>query len=393
MNCAACDHPITEVMSLGEVALAGAYVKPVQFHAENKYLLRIGHCESCGLVQVMDPVSPDLLFTDYFYRSSQIAGVREHFDAYAKALGKHETVLEIGCNDGYLLGKIADHGAKCIGVDPAKNILDSVTDKRLTLINAFFNEETAREIVAEHGQQSLILANNVFAHVGDINGMVRGMRHALKRGGQIIIETHYLQDMIDGLQYDWIYHEHQFYWSAEAISLLMERHGLRVFKAQRIPSHGGSVRWFVGDGHHHFSDNSVAALLACERINTQSLREFASRCAFHARNLYETVASIRNQGKTISGYGAGGRANTILQYAGIGSDLLAFVIDDSPARQGHYTPGTHLPIYSRDNPKATQQSHYLILAWPYADQIRKQAGGAHIVPLPNITTTRERAAA
>lgn len=393
MNCAACDHPLNEVMNLGEVALAGAYVKVSQFQTEKKYLLRIGHCEACGLVQVMDPVSPDLLFKDYFYRSSQIAGVRQHFDSYAKTLEIPASVLEIGCNDGYLLSKLADRGAKCIGVDPAANVLESITDNRLTLVNAFFNEETARSIVAEHGRQSLILANNVFAHVPDINSMVRGMRHALKRDGQIIIETHYLQDMIDGLQYDWIYHEHQFYWSAKAITKLMERHGLWVFRAERIPAHGGSVRWFVGHAADHYIEDSVAALLASERISAHSLRQFAVRCAVHADHLRETVAAIRSQGKTIAGYGAGGRANTILQYAGIGSALLAFVLDDSPARQGHYTPGTHLPIYGRDNSRATEQSHYLILAWPYADQIRRQARGSHIVPFPSILITKERAAA
>jgi len=401
-ECAFCrGATLKQVIDLGEVALAGAFLKPSQFPAERRFPLRLAFCEDCYALQVMDPVHADTLFRDYFYFSSQIGAVREHFTKYTNEVGlrfRPSSVLEIGCNDGYLLGLFADRGAEVIGVDPASNVVASIPDTRLTMVNDYFTEDVARDIIAKYGRQDMILANNVFAHIEDINGCTRAIRHALREDGVLVLEAHYLGDMIEGLQYDWIYHEHLYYYSCLSISTHFARHGMEIFDAQYVPAHGGSMRYFVGLRGARKVAPIVSEIMAEEyalRLDqAATFLDFAKRIAAHRYELRSMVEAIKAKGQTVAGYGASGRANTILQYCGFDSRHISHMIDDAPAKWGYHTPGTHLPIFSPHDEKATQETYTLILAWPYAREILRKIKTSAIVPLPKLyTVEREREAA
>ena len=383
---------LKEVMDFGEVALAGGFLKASQIHAERKYPLRLAFCEHCFTVQLAESVAPEILFSDYRYFSSQISTVRRHFDKYAEDVFrfKPRRVLEIGCNDGYLLSRMADKGAECVGIDPAANVLESVKDDRLTLVNAFFGEQT------ELGRFDMIIANNVFAHMPDLHGATRAMRKALTDDGVLVIETHHLGAMVRDLQYDWVYHEHLFYWSCLALAMHLNRHGLCIFDVQPIALHGGSMRYFVCHQGARPASRAVEDLMRQERKegldSAGTFRKFAVRAACNRIVLVSIVQNIVKSGGTVAGYGASGRANTILQWCGFDASQITHLVDDAPARQGYYTPGSHLPIYAPDNPRATRPTYMLVLAWPYAEEILPKLDMPAIVPLPQVAVP-ERAAA
>lgn len=390
-RCAFCQSETDEVLDFGRVALAGAFIKCDGIPGEKKYPLRLMFCQTCFAVQVADPVGAETLFRDYFYFSSQIDAVRRHFKGYAADVMQRfapESVLEIGCNDGYLLGKLADAGVKCIGVDPAKNVVASITDNRLTLVNSFFDEAIADEIVTKHGKQSLILANNVFAHVPDIHGMTRAICKTLTDDGVLVVETQHLGAMIAGLQYDWIYHEHLYYYSALSLSKHLAAYGLEIFDVQDVEMHGGSKRYYIGRQGHRAPAAAVRSLMDVERKDgldrLESFLRFADDVRRHRFELRGLIDELKADGATICGYGASGRANTILQWLGLDASHLAYIIDDAPAKAGFYTPGSHIPIYPRSSVKVTLQRYTLILAWPYAEDILRNIENTAIIPLPVV---------
>lgn len=390
-NCQLCQGaPLKEVMDFGSVALAGGFIKASQFHVEQRYPLRLMFCPHCFGVQLAEPVPAETLFTDYFYFTGQTRTAREHFSEYAKEVIRRFNpgkVLEIGCNDGFLLGKLAD-AAACIGVDPARNVMETVKDGRLTLVNDFFSKEVAEHIAAERGLQDVVIANNVFAHIADIHGATEAVKTVLAKDGVLVLELHHLGAMIDGLQYDWVYHEHQFYWSALALAMHLNRHGLAIFDVKQVDMHGGSMRYYICRQGARDIAPSVDVLMEHERDQgldkLDTFLKFARGVAEHKRVMVELIQWILNNGQTIAGYGASGRANALLQYWGCDASHLTHLVDDAPAKQGVYTPGSHLPIHAPSSPRATKPSYMLILAWPYADEILPKVAGDAIVPLPEI---------
>lgn len=382
---------LKEVMDFGEVALAGGFIKASQIHQEQRYPLRLMFCPHCFGVQLDAPVKAETLFTDYFYFTGQTRTAREHFNGYAKdVIGRFSPrkVLEIGCNDGYLLGRMADSGAACVGIDPARNVMASIKDDRLALVNDFFNEDAALRLVATHGQFDTILANNVFAHIPDIHGAAEAIKVALAPNGVLVLEVHHLGAMIDHLQYDWIYHEHLFYWSAMAMAMFLNRHGLDIIDVKWVGLHGGSMRYYVCRQGERSASPAVAALFESERKHGldqfETFEKFALAVREHKRTMVELIKWVLNNGQTIAGYGASGRANALLQYWGLDASHLTHLVDDAPAKHGFHTPGSHLPIYPRTSPKATKPSYTLVLAWPYADEILPKLSGDAIIPLPEI---------
>ena len=390
-NCVFCGTQTREFLDFGKVALAGAFIKVAGIPGEMKYPLRITFCPECFAVQLADQVDAKTLFSEYFYFSSQINAVKAHFQKFARMLSqwfKHDTVLEIGCNDGFMLGLMADDGAKCIGVDPARNVIESCKDERLTLINDFFTDDLAEKIVKEHGKQSVVLASNVFAHIPDIHSVTRGIKRVLADDGICVIEVHDLLKMVEGLQYDWIYHEHLYYYSALSLSTHLSAYGLDVFDIDEIPAHAGSVRYFVC---HKFKRNpSSEVIKRIEKERQHGLDQFATferfseRVKSHRDELKSVVDGIKAKGHAIRGYGASGRANTILQWCGIDATHISYILDDAPSKTGYRTPGTHIGIYPPGHERATDISHTLILAWPYAEQIIPRVTGKKISVLPKV---------
>ncbi|WP_084292674.1 class I SAM-dependent methyltransferase [Bradyrhizobium sp. WSM3983] len=407
-RCAFCEaEGLVEVIDFGDVALAGGFLKEEAFARESKFRLRVCFCPSCYAVQVPDKVDPSLLFADYFYFSSAIRTLREHFNDYATEVvarfvtPRHATVLEFGCNDGILLKPLADQGiANLIGVDPALNILKTIDDPRINTVHGFFNESLAEELIGRFGKADLVLANNVFAHIPDINGVTRAVEKILKDDGVFVFEVHYLGKIIQDLQYDMIYHEHLYYYSLLAVENHFARHGMTVFDIKPIPIHGGSMRYYVcKKNSFHAKDISVRVhnlrneerALGYDRAETYTT--FAANCADRRERLMDLLTRLRTKGRTIAGYGASGRANTIIQYCGIGREHLEYMIDDAPAKHGYSTPGSHVMIRSNDVLRTDPPDYLLIFAWSFFNEIAAKSadyvaqGGRLMVPLPDVRIT------
>lgn len=406
-KCAFCEsNHLSDVINFGQVALAGAFLKPEEFATEKKYPLRIVFCNECYATQVEEHAPPEELFNDrYFYFSSKIGTLRDHFSDYAREVTDRflapgqAKVLEFGCNDGVLLKPLADQGiATVIGVDASKNVLDSIQDERLTLINAFFDENTAERVVAEHGELDMIMANNVFAHISDIQGATRAVHRALKQDGVFVFEVHYLGKVLEESQYDMMYHEHLYYYSMLSAMKHFERFGMVIFDIKQIPIHAGSIRFYVTKKTSRYANEiseAAKALEADERAKgyhkPETYRNFAEQIAGKKAELMTLLQNLRERGHSIVGYGASGRANTMLQYCGINGTHLDYMVDDAPAKQGFCTPGTHLEIFPSDRLRNSGRPDYtLVFAWSFFDEICKKnsdyltSGGKMIVPLPEV---------
>lgn len=392
-------------MDFGEVALAGGFLKPEQFPREIVYPLRLYFCSDCFAVQVIDKVSANTMFGDYFYFSSSIRTLREHFQEYAAEVTlrfltpENSTVIEFGCNDGVLLRPLADQKVRTvIGVDPATNIVKTINDPRIKIVNDFFTESVARKIIADHGKADMVVANNVYAHIPDIQGITRAVRDVLNEEGVFIFEVHYLGKMMNELQYDMIYHEHLYYHSLLSLTNHFDLYDMMVFDVKPVPIHAGSMRYYVckkGSQRATSVSTRVAALRNEELASGYHLKEtflrFAEGVADRKKKLMDLLNQLKSEGKTIAGYGASGRANTMIQYCGIDHRYMDYMIDDAPAKAGFYTPGSHFIIHpSAILEQGTPPDYLLIFAWSFFDEIAKKCtrylekGGQMIVPLPEV---------
>ena len=409
-RCSFCDSPaMSEIMDFGRVALAGGFLQPEQFAEEKTYPLRLYFCRECFAVQLIDKVSAQLLFNDYFYFSSSIKTLRDHFTEYAAEVTSRfvtpeaSTVIEFGCNDGVLLRPLADQQIRTlIGIDPATNVVETIDDSRIIVINDFFTEAVAEEIVARHGQAELVMANNVYAHIPDIQGVTRAIRSVLDDDGVFVFEVHYLGKVINEMQYDMIYHEHLYYYSLLSAMKHFERYDMMVFDVKPVPIHAGSMRFYVckkGSRHADSVSEAVTALrdeeLASGFDRAETFARFAADVAERKTHLMALLSRLRASGKRVVGYGASGRANTMIQYCGIDHSDLEYMIDDAPAKAGFYTPGSHFVIHPsavlEQNPSP---DYLLIFAWSFLEEIASknqgyiEQGGQMIVPLPEVQILR-----
>ena len=393
------------IMDFGQVALAGGFLNPGDFKNEQKFPMRLCFCNDCFAVQIVDIIPPDILFQDYFYFSSSIETLCDHFEKYAKEVTSLLTkpteanVLEFGCNDGILLKPLANQGFQnIIGVDPAKNVVSSINDNRLTIKNCYFTEDVSREIVSEYGQLDLIVANNVYAHIPDIQGTTRAIEQALADEGIFVFEVHYLGKVIEEMQYDMIYHEHLYYYSLSSAIKHFKRYNMVIFDLKLVPIHAGSIRLYV------CKDSSKRAQTVSEAVKSLHIKEklkgydkfwsfqkFSIQVAKTKKKLIQLLEKIKSEGKTIAGYGASGRANTIIQYCGITENLVSYMIDDAPAKTGFFTPGSHLEIFpSSILSKENAPDYVLVFAWSFFDEIYRRNndyinnGGQMILPLPEV---------
>ena len=392
-------------MDFGEVALAGAFLKPEDFQAEKKFPMRTFFCKDCFAVQVLDIIPPDVLFKDYFYFSSSIKTLCDHFYNYALEVSNRflnlpdATVLEFGCNDGVLLRPLADQGIKnVIGVDPAENVVSSIDDKRINIINNFFTEEVAQNVLNEFGLVDLIMANNVYAHISDIKGTTRAIKLVLADEGVFVFEVHYLGKVIEEMQYDMIYHEHLYYYSLLSATEHFSKYDMVIFDVKAVPIHAGSLRFYVAKKGSRRAANvsdSVKNLEIEEKEKAynkfQSFQLFSEKVNETKNDLITLLKKLKAEGKSVAGYGASGRANTIIQYCGITSDLVSYMIDDAPAKIGYYTPGSHLEICPSSVLNGINPPDFvLVFAWSFIEEIINRntkyinSGGRMIVPLPEV---------
>ena len=399
--CRACGFDgLTLVLSLGQTPLANALLTRDQLQLpEPVFPLDLAFCPGCSLVQILETIPPETMFSSYPYFSSFSDTTVRNAERIARRLigtrklDTRKLVVEIASNDGYLLQFYKQVGVPVLGIEPASNIARVAEKERgIPTICEFFGVDLAQRLVRKGQRADIIHANNVLAHVPDLNGILEGIRILLGDDGVAVIEVPYVVDMIDRCEFDTIYHEHLCYFSVTALDRLAERHGLTLHDVERLPIHGGSLRVFICPRGSAERADTVTAMIAEERargVNQLSFYEgFARRVEKLKADLRQLLNELTKSGKKVAAYGAAAKGSTLLNYCGIGRETLQFVVDRSTYKQGRYMPGIQLPIYPPARLMTELPDFVLLLTWNFAGEIMEQQaeysrhGGRFIIPVP-----------
>ena len=389
MKCRHCETPLVHTfLDLGFAPPSNAYLTEEDLsRPETYYPLKVKVCHECWLVQTEDYADAGELFNAaYAYFSSTSTSWLAHAARYAESmierlrLDRSSHVIEVASNDGYLLRNFVAAGIPCLGIEPTASTAAAAEKLGIPVLRQFFGEALGKKLASEERQADLIAGNNVYAHVPDINDFTRGLKAALKRGGTITLEFPHLMRLIEQVQFDTVYHEHFSYLSLHTVSRIFSAAGLRVYDVEELPTHGGSLRIFGCHAADTRADkSSVAAILhAEERAGLRSLsvyENFQERAESIKNNLLVFLIEQKRAGKKVAAYGAAAKGNTLLNYAGIKPDLLSFVCDAAPSKQGKYLPGSHIPIHSPGKLLEERPDVVLILPWNIADEVMRQNGG------------------
>ncbi|AHJ98387.1 C-methyltransferase [Hymenobacter swuensis DY53] len=403
--CRFCGAPLDfTFVNLGTSPLCQDHVRPHAFNrAEAFYPLHARVCRDCFLVQLDEFVTSEEIFqNDYAYFSSYSASWLRHARRYTDmaterfGLTKNSLVVEVASNDGYLLQYFVEKEIPVLGIEPAANVAGHAQAKGINTLVRFFGRDTARYVAELSGQADLLLGNNVLAHVPNINDFVAGMQILLKPSGVITMEFPHLLRLMEGNQFDTIYHEHFSYLSFYTVERIFAHHGLTLFDVEELPTHGGSLRIFA----RHTADTTHPVTRRVRALREQELEAGITDLAYYAdfeekaketkRKLLEFLIEARREGKTVVGYGAPGKGNTLLNYCGIRTDFMEYTVDVSPHKQGNFLPGTRIPICHPDRIRQTRPDYVLILPWNLREEIMEQMqdirdwGGRFVVPIPEV---------
>jgi hypothetical protein len=400
--CRSCEAPLRDsFVDLGMSPLANSYLRSEQLRREELfYPLNVFICRSCLLVQVEVFETPEHIFGDYAYFSSYSESWLQHAKAYVErvtarfGLGPQSRVVEIASNDGYLLQYFVERGIPVLGIEPAANVAKAAIEKGVPTLQRFFGMETARHLVSEIGKADLLIGNNVLAHVPDLHDFVTGLKQALHPRGVITMEFPHLMRLMEENQFDTIYHEHFSYFSFHTVRRVFSERGLEIFDVEELPTHGGSLRIYAC----HAEDDSkpigpaVGNLASCEEsagfTNLMHYLCFGEKVKEAKRRLLAFLVAAKDARKTIVAYGAAAKGNTLLNYCGIRTDFIDYVVDRSRQKQGLFLPGTHIPILSPDKIQTTRPDYLLILPWNLKEEVMHQMahirswGGQFVVPIP-----------
>jgi SAM-dependent methyltransferase len=403
-SCRFCETPLRHTFAdLGMAPLSNAYLTHAQTNrAESFYPLRPYVCDACFLVQVEPFESPDRIFHNYAYFSSYsdswLTHARDFVDMAAGRFGLNQNsfAIEVASNDGYLLQYLVAKGIPVLGIEPAATVAAAATARQIPTLVKFFGSATAQSLAEAGKRADLIVANNVAAHVPDINDFIGGFKILLKPTGVATFEFHHVLQLIEKNQFDTIYHEHFYYHSLTTFRQILERQGLTVFDVEELPTHGGSLRVYAkhAENGHHPVASRVGDLLATEvargLTRLETYLAFGDKVNRTKNKLLSFLLDAKANGKVIVGYGAPAKGNTLLNYAGIRSDLLSYTVDRNPHKQGLYLPGSHIPILSPEEIRSTKPDYVLILPWNLKDEIVEQMahirdwGGRFLVLIPDV---------
>lgn len=402
-QCRICSTPITQFMSFGPMPIANGFLTPSQFTGEYFFELAVAFCETCGMFQLIDQPDREQMFHEhYHFFSGTSKFMTEHFRAFAEhvmddLIGDRDQgrfVVEIGSNDGIMLQNFARAGVRHLGIEPSKNVAEVARSKGINTISEFFDADLARAIVAKEGQADVFLAANVMCHIPYFHSIIEGIKVLLKPDGIVAFEDPYLGDVIEKTSYDQIYDEHVFLFSLKSISYAFARHGFELVDIEPQETHGGSMRYILAhQGRRPVSERVKAQLAREEGLGlhkAETFLRFRDNCEKSRRELRELLVSLKNQGKRVVGYGATSKSTTVTNYTGITPDLVEFISDTTPIKQGKFSPGTHIPVQPYEDFQKAYPEYALLFAWNHSKEIMakeqafRDAGGKWIVYVPSV---------
>jgi len=404
MKCLNCQNELKYTFAdLGTSPLCEEFVKPDQVNnGQHFYPLHAYVCDECFLVQVGEYVSPEDIYEDYYYYSSYSDFWLQHAKNYVDmmtnghgyGIDKKSFVVEIASNDGYLLQYFKEKEIPILGVEPSENVARESIKKGIPTEKVFFGENTAKILKGKHQPADLILGNNVLAHVPKINDFINGLDVMLSEKGIMTFEFPHLLQLVDNNQFDTIYHEHFFYYSLLSIQAIFKKHEMKIFDVQELSTHGGSIRIFITreSNNDRPVSNNVKRIIELEKekgyLDVDFYTSFDQKVQQTKREILRLLIDLKSQGKTIAGYGAPGKGNTLLNYCGIRRDFIEYTVDRNPNKHGYFLPGSLIPIFHPDKIKQTKPDYIFILPWNLKDEIMQQIsyvrdwGGKFIVPIP-----------
>ncbi|MDI7260213.1 MAG: class I SAM-dependent methyltransferase [Thermodesulfobacteriota bacterium] len=404
MECRFCNKPLTHLfLSLGSFPLSNSFLTKEQlYQREVFYPLEVFVCESCFLVQLQEYETPENIFSDYAYFSSYSDTWLKHAKSYSEdmirlfRLDRNSFVVEIASNDGYLLQYFSERGIPVLGVEPARNVAEVARKKGIPTETLFFGAETAKQLTSEGKRADLLLGNNVLAHVPNLNDFVMGLKILLNPHGAITMEFPHLMRLMEETQFDTIYHEHFSYFSFLTVERIFHTHGLTLFDVEELPTHGGSLRIYAC----HTENTTQPITERVDRLRQKEMKAgfgdihhylgFQEKVKTIKQDILKFLIRTKEEGKRVVGYGAPAKGNTLLNYCGIRSDFIDYTVDKNPYKQGHFLPGSHIPIIEPNIVKETKPDYLFILPWNLKDEIMEQMafirqwGGKFVIPIPKI---------
>ncbi|WP_158890368.1 class I SAM-dependent methyltransferase [Amycolatopsis anabasis] len=400
-RCRICDGTVHEFFDFGRQPLSDAFVAPGDSREEFFFRLATGSCESCTMVQLMEEVPREAMFHEsYPYLSSGSAFMRTHFEELAKRFltteltGADPFIVELGCNDGVMLKVIAEAGVRHLGVEPSGGVADLAAAKGVQVRKDFFEESTATDIRAKQGPADVIYAANTLCHIPYMGSILAGVTKLLGPNGVFVFEDPYLGDIVERNSFDQIYDEHFYFFTARSVQEMAARNGLELVDVERIPVHGGEVRYTLALRGARTPSPAVAELLAWEADRSlaerATLEKFGANVTQIRTDLIELLAKLRDEGKKVVAYGATAKSATVTNFCGIGPDLVSFISDTTPAKQNRLSPGTHIPVRTPADFANPYPDYALLFAWNHAEEIMakeqdfRDAGGKWILYVPDV---------